>query len=857
MIRKVSVLLLIILTGIGCRAQEIVRGMVYDTDSIPAPDIIVRLYDKGKLKAFTNCNKDGKFSLKLPPLDSIPTLRFLSQHHETLDYSLENPGQPVRIYLHRKAFELQEVTVKAPERRIKGDTIVYDVAALTKKGDRTIEDIIKKIPGVDVSGDGEISYDGRPINRFYIEGLDLMGKRYAVATQSINPADISSVSVYERHQPTKVLKGEVESEKAALNLKLKKGRMLKPVGYVKGGAGTGDETLWNGEVYGMLIAPKFQAIISAKGNNEGEIYGPRKTGDRISVFSFSPFGEPPLARSRFTGNHSYFATANALFKLNDDLTVKVNSSCSLNHERIDGGSVTEYLDPDNQNIIYREEVASRPDYQNVAVSANILNNGDRLYFSDDIEFSAGFAHNRYGITADNRHVQTLDADNYMISNKLKTIVKSGNKTYEIHSEIDLRRNPGSVMSAEDAATGKMTVWQNVKTRDFHTREHTSLLWRTSRLFAFGSEISFEAYDNRFMSDAVVGGETASGNDLSGYRIITSAEPFIKLSKWGVSWKTTVPVRLYNMKYSNLIDMEASRFNRVIADLSTSFHWTLNQMTHINLSLERKNNIGDLRDFIDNPIYTTFRNSRTLGTGRLRRGHDNILSASYSYRNFMHNIFINSFLTLKRSVKNTISVQNVSNSGTSSSLGDMTSKGRMISLLIDVNKKVRSIETTFFFTAQGVWQRSESMRSGVTVTVDNDFYTVSAKSKTYMFNDILAFSANAGYSFQRQSFNGLMPSNTTNMFSLVGKTGIYPMKNIEIYASANYSRMKLGENNYKGNIFVDAGAAYILGRWELDFSAHNLTNMRRYDYTIFNSLDVTSSSYTLRPIEFILSAKFRF
>ncbi len=65
--------------------------------------------------------------------------------------------------------------VKAPERRVKGDTIVYDVAAMTKAGDRNIEDVIKKIPGIQVDDSGGISYDGEPINHFYIEGLDLMG----------------------------------------------------------------------------------------------------------------------------------------------------------------------------------------------------------------------------------------------------------------------------------------------------------------------------------------------------------------------------------------------------------------------------------------------------------------------------------------------------------------------------------------------------------------------------------------------------------------------------------------------------------------------------------------------------------
>ena len=91
------------------------------------------------------------------------------------------------------------------------------------KGDRSIEDVIKKLPGIEVSETGVISYDGEPINNFYIEGLNLMGGNYAVASQNIKPQDVAAVSVYERHQPKKALKNVVESKSAALNLKLKKG----------------------------------------------------------------------------------------------------------------------------------------------------------------------------------------------------------------------------------------------------------------------------------------------------------------------------------------------------------------------------------------------------------------------------------------------------------------------------------------------------------------------------------------------------------------------------------------------------------------------------------------------------------
>ena len=141
--------------------------------------------------------------------------------------------------------------VKISPIKSKGDTLTYDVASFRSKADRNIEDVIKKLPGVEVSENGGISYNGERINRFYIEGLDVVGGRYAIATRNISPDDIISVEVFENHQPKQVLKNIDITNKAALNLKMKRKSMLKPVGNVKGGAGADDngDAKWLGEAF--------------------------------------------------------------------------------------------------------------------------------------------------------------------------------------------------------------------------------------------------------------------------------------------------------------------------------------------------------------------------------------------------------------------------------------------------------------------------------------------------------------------------------------------------------------------------------------------------------------------------------
>ena len=91
------------------------------------------------------------------------------------------------------------------------------------------------MPGITVRGNGSIEYMGKPINEFYIEGLNMLQGRYTLATRNISADDIATVDVYENHQPVRVLENVVYSDKAALNLTLKKKSLMRPIGRVAAG----------------------------------------------------------------------------------------------------------------------------------------------------------------------------------------------------------------------------------------------------------------------------------------------------------------------------------------------------------------------------------------------------------------------------------------------------------------------------------------------------------------------------------------------------------------------------------------------------------------------------------------------
>lgn len=102
---------------------------------------------------------------------------------------------------------IKEIIVKAPKVRVQGDTITYDVRLFSKEGDRSIGDVLRRMPGIKTNENGQVSYNGTPINRFYIENSDMLEGQYGLATNNISNKEVGSVEILQNHQPVKALEG--------------------------------------------------------------------------------------------------------------------------------------------------------------------------------------------------------------------------------------------------------------------------------------------------------------------------------------------------------------------------------------------------------------------------------------------------------------------------------------------------------------------------------------------------------------------------------------------------------------------------------------------------------------------------
>jgi hypothetical protein len=182
--------------------------------------------------------------------------------------TISSAAQTADFKLSAFSGNLPNVTVNSrPLLRKDGNTLNYDVQSFSNAQDRTIGDVIKKLPGAEVAENGQISVGGKPINRFYIDGDNLLDGRYNIATKSIPTDAVSKIQVLENHQPTKVLKDLTRSDQAAMNIVLKDNSRLRVMG--TGDAAFGTPRVYNVSINAMLFKKQVKFINYTNLNNSG------------------------------------------------------------------------------------------------------------------------------------------------------------------------------------------------------------------------------------------------------------------------------------------------------------------------------------------------------------------------------------------------------------------------------------------------------------------------------------------------------------------------------------------------------------------------------------------------------------
>ena len=197
------------------------------------------------LVSFTLSDSSGKFTLQNIAQGNyrllITRLSYLNKNiflNTKINESLVDFG---KIQVNVLSAILNSVTIneEAPPVTLKDDTIEYNAGSFKTPPNSDVESLLKKLPGVQVDKDGNITANGQKVNHVYVDGKEFFSSDPKIATKNL-PADaVNKVQVFDKQSDISQLTGfdDGDSEKA-INLTLKKDKRKGVFGKINAGAGT-------------------------------------------------------------------------------------------------------------------------------------------------------------------------------------------------------------------------------------------------------------------------------------------------------------------------------------------------------------------------------------------------------------------------------------------------------------------------------------------------------------------------------------------------------------------------------------------------------------------------------------------
>ena len=838
----------------GLSAQSIVfSGIVTDREKgEPLPYVIVMLKtDDGKsVLQYARTNEKGRFSIETSTLQNR-ILTFSLMGYESTTIPLVEGRKHYRIALKPKVIQIKEVVVKAPKIRTKGDTIVYNVSRYADAQDKTIADVLKKMPGIEVEKSGKISYNGKSINKFYIEGLDMLEGRYGIATNSLPQTDVSTIEVLENHQPIKALQENVFSDQAALNVKLKKDARARWLAMIRAGGGF-SPALWKGDLSLMQFKGNGQQLYTYKGNNIGEdVTGQhqvltveemlsRMSGDYSlpSYLGIRTTDAPDLDESRTLFNRSHTFSGNRLFKLGKDyqLTTRMlyandvrtsNHFSNTEHYLVDSLIVTEY---DDETRIHTDALNAE---------ATLQANTKEFFLKNTLGVDASWHSGKADLRGTYPNQETASSENVKLSNRLQWVKNIGKRTFTLTSVNSYERKPEQLHVRREASGQH----QRIVASAFHTQTTGSYGWN---LHPFTLSLNGGlAGVWRSMESELQGIPDSLGvlnfqSPFNYWHVYVSPKLQYKRNDWVIT--LDVPFHYYSFLSESFLCPRLSVYREL------SSQWTISM-----------NGQWNVRPLSDGQYYTGLMmcNYRMLQQGYLQmeKQTNASLGMMLNYKNPIQAFFVNGSVSYIRSRSPFLRQQSYQGDyiiyrylpqPTSSEtywVGGKVSKG------LDVWELVGTLSASYSDSHSRMQQNRvlQPYRSDVFQTK----LDLNARPASWMsWNYQIVYLQNRLKSDSYQS--------TTNHLNQELSLVFKPSKCWRLGLSGEHYLNTIAENQTKNFVMLDVDLSYqVSSQCEITCRLSNLLNEKRYAYTLLGDLERSYNEYRIRPFNAVVEVYYKF
>lgn len=285
--KKLLLLCLLCVLGQASFAQRFtLKGIVADSSNAPIPFVTVMLLKPADstLVHFSSTEDNGTFEFKgidvMPYLLKITYVGF-EPYHQTIDTKQDLDLGTIKM----KPITLKEVVLTAEKEpiTIKKDTVEYNASSFKTRPNSSVEELLKKLPGVEVDSEGNVKAQGQNVQKVLVNGKEFFGNDPKTATKNL-PADaIEKIQVFDQKSDQAVFSGIDDGQKTkTINLETKNKDKQMSFGKFTAGGGLDDNS--QGRYEGKINLNTF------KNQNQFSVLG---MGNNVNQagFSFSDFFE--------------------------------------------------------------------------------------------------------------------------------------------------------------------------------------------------------------------------------------------------------------------------------------------------------------------------------------------------------------------------------------------------------------------------------------------------------------------------------------------------------------------------------------------------------------------------------------
>ena len=870
----------LVLSPFAAWSQTVITGYVKNKTGNPlAATVTVQAKGSAAIAGYTSTTADGEYRLTYRgTADSITVTVSginIGRHSKTV----ANRNDKVDFVIDEKPLEIKEVTVTAPKISMRGDTINYLVSSFSDQNDRVIGDVLKKMPGIEVMPSGSISYQGRSINKFYIEGLDLLQGRYGLATKNIAASDVASVQVLENHQPIKALREKILSDRAAINLKLKDS--AKGTWALNGLAGAGYQPLmWNAELVAMYFAKTRQNMSAYKSNNAGDnVAGEFRTHydyERIYMNPGSPLyiqspSAPPVPEKRYLYNQSHAVTANHLFKLREETQLTANILYYSDRIEKEGYSRIEQYLPGDSTLAIEERVTSVSKINNAEVALRLNTNAQNLYLNNALNVLGHWNNdNGSGLTRSNTaHIdetlrQRLEKPSFSVDNTLNLIKNDKNNTYNLYFSAAYGRKPHDLTVSPvnyfgDGALSSLT--QHVLSEDVSSIIRTTYMYRIKRFqlsYALWGRVDLKNMETELRGkdffDAAVSLGDSLKNNLGYNTWQAGLNQEYKYDYRSLTASIRLPLTFYRLSINDRMSDRLNRHNKMIVNPSLSVRYMITPAFNVNVGANFNRSFGDISSAYTGYIMTGYRSLMRNAVDRLFESRSGGGSVSFTYRNVFQGLFLNGGANYSRSWRNMLYGYNYQGIMSVRTVIDQPTQSDGYGVNIGGSKGLNFWSATVrasagYNTGTGEYliqdERLKSRSQGYNASGSFSMNPITTMGLSYS----LSYGQSKNYTVERPDRFPAIRHRSQEL-----KIGFYPIKTLTFNFSFEHQYNSAANPRY--TYFSDAGVKFKYKKWDLEMALNNLFNAKQYVSASYNDVSAYFYSYDLRPASVLLKARFK-